>query len=88
MDAEELLVGPRGRRLCLQWVYRLAEEQAQKGFGSLETDINRAAGPFEEPVTTTFPLSTRVSPSPDPGTLPTPVDIARRIAQLQVREPT
>lgn len=88
MDVEELLVGPRGRRLCLQWVYWLAEEQAQEGFGSLESDINRAAGPFEEPVTTTFPLSTRVSPRPGSGTLPTPVDIARRIMQLQVREPT
>lgn len=88
MDADDLLMGPRGRRLCLQWVYRLAEEQAGQSPGSVENEIHRAGGAFEERVTTTFPFAKPSPPRPDPATLPGPADVARHLSLLRVREPT
>lgn len=88
MDADDLLMGPRGRRLCLQWVYRLAEEQAGHEPAPLEKEIERAGGAFEEPVTTTFPFAKPSPPRPDPASLPGPADVARHLSLLRVREPT
>lgn len=90
MDTEDLLIGPRGRRLCLEWAKRLSAEQAVDGQDALGDALMITGNSLDSPGTSWIFVTKEHQDDPDPPVPPPsdPEEIAGLMSALRLRPPT
>ncbi|AXE37635.1 hypothetical protein [Acidipropionibacterium virtanenii] len=89
MNTVDLLIGPRGRRLCLEWVRRLSAEQA-RGHDALGEALV-ITGNAMDPQGTSWIFAVKESADDPEPELPSPSsagEIADLISGIRLRSPT